>query len=211
MQTIDGEGISPEKLARVKAMRAAQPGLSHLDALKIIRDQEAAEKEAGRSEKGKKIQTAQKLRKQQFDAFVAEYMDEVPGLSKKDAEKIIRDNKWFKYKKPETRLRVHGETKRKRMSQKQKDREAAKAELDISHFEEPTHEEIKKRYKKMALKWHPDKWRPSSPHTQAEHAEKFRRINAAYETLTGEGFESVLNEMNFQNHIIPFVLSGAAH
>ena len=47
-----------------------------------------------------------------------------------------------------------------------------------------TDEQIKKAYRKLSLKWHPDKWavKPESEKKQAE--EKFKEISRAYQILS---------------------------
>lgn len=70
-----------------------------------------------------------------------------------------------------------------------------------------TEAEIKKAYKKLALKWHPDK----NPDNLEEANRKFREISEAYEVLTDEkkrriydqyGKDGLLghNEGNYNNH-----------
>ena len=46
-----------------------------------------------------------------------------------------------------------------------------------------TDEEIKKAYKKSAVKWHPDKWGNKSDQEKANAEEKFKEIGKAYEIL----------------------------
>lgn len=47
-------------------------------------------------------------------------------------------------------------------------------------------EEIKKRYKELARKWHPDRFSKKSEAEQKEAEEKFKEISAAYDTLGDE-------------------------
>lgn len=41
-------------------------------------------------------------------------------------------------------------------------------------------DEVKKGYRKLAMKWHPDK----NPDNKEEASEKFREVNEAYEVLS---------------------------
>lgn len=54
-------------------------------------------------------------------------------------------------------------------------------------------EEIKKAYKKMAMKWHPDR----NPHNKEIAEEKFRKINHAYKVLSDKNKKFV----NYENNI----------
>lgn len=49
-----------------------------------------------------------------------------------------------------------------------------------------TDEEVKKAYKKMAIKYHPDKHASSSEQEKKEAEEKFKKIAEAYEVLTNK-------------------------
>jgi len=55
------------------------------------------------------------------------------------------------------------------------------SELEISKDASP--EEIKKAYRKMAMKYHPDKAASLDEKTRKQYEEKFKRINEAYENL----------------------------
>lgn len=56
--------------------------------------------------------------------------------------------------------------------------------LEIS--ENVAQEEIKKNYRKLALKWHPDRWIGKSEAEKKTAEEKFKEINEAYEVLGDE-------------------------
>lgn len=47
-------------------------------------------------------------------------------------------------------------------------------------------EEIKKVYRKLAAKWHPDKWANKSPQERQEATKKMQEINEAYDVLGDE-------------------------
>ena len=47
-------------------------------------------------------------------------------------------------------------------------------------------EEVKKAYRKMAMKYHPDKVHHLGPEFQKDAQDKFRKINEAYETIKKE-------------------------
>ncbi len=65
-----------------------------------------------------------------------------------------------------------------------KDKKAAYQILEI----DPTvnDEEVKKAYRKMAMKYHPDKVHHLGPEFQKDAQEKFRKINEAYEVVKKE-------------------------
>ena len=52
--------------------------------------------------------------------------------------------------------------------------------------ESASSEEIKKAYRKLALKWHPDKWSTKSSEEKEEANKKIQEINKAYEILGNE-------------------------
>lgn len=49
-----------------------------------------------------------------------------------------------------------------------------------------TPEEIKKAYKKLAVKWHPDRWGDKSEEEQKKAEENFKEVAEAYEVLSDE-------------------------
>lgn len=54
-------------------------------------------------------------------------------------------------------------------------------------------DDIKKAYKKLAIKWHPDK----NPNNKDEATEKFREIAEAYEVLTDENKRKAYDSYGF--------------
>ncbi|MBO4844504.1 MAG: TerB family tellurite resistance protein [Bacteroidales bacterium] len=65
-----------------------------------------------------------------------------------------------------------------------KDKESAYAVLEISPS--ATADEIKAAYRRMAMKYHPDKVATLGPEVQKAAEEKFRKIQEAYETIKKE-------------------------
>jgi len=65
-----------------------------------------------------------------------------------------------------------------------KNKEAAYQILEIETT--VSDEEVKKAYRKMAMKYHPDKVHHLGPEFQKDAQEKFRKINEAYETVKKE-------------------------
>ena len=45
-------------------------------------------------------------------------------------------------------------------------------------------DEIKKAFRKLSVKYHPDKWANKSEKEQKEAEEKFKEVNAAYQILS---------------------------
>ena len=56
--------------------------------------------------------------------------------------------------------------------------------LGVSKTASP--EEVKKAYRRMAMKYHPDKVAPLGEEVQKSAQEKFRSVNEAYETIKKE-------------------------
>ena len=65
-----------------------------------------------------------------------------------------------------------------------KDRESAYAVLEISPS--ASDDEVKSAYRRMAMKYHPDKVATLGPEVQKAAEEKFRKIQEAYETIKKE-------------------------
>ena len=96
-------------------------------------------------------------------------------------------NLWGKYKKEKTNQICGGgddggdEPKSSEAAAvdtpEQKDRKAALKTLGLSETSTPTQKEIKKAYRPLALKYHPDR------NTESDAAEKIMELNKAYELL----------------------------
>ena len=65
-----------------------------------------------------------------------------------------------------------------------KDKESAYAVLEIART--ATNDEVKAAYRRMAMKYHPDKVATLGPEVQKAAEEKFRKIQEAYETIKKE-------------------------
>lgn len=67
--------------------------------------------------------------------------------------------------------------------------------------ENATEEEIKKAYRKLAMKYHPDKFSNSNEEEKKKAEEKFKEINEAYENVINHKIkiEKNFEEKNFQN------------
>ena len=65
-----------------------------------------------------------------------------------------------------------------------KDAKSAYSVLEISP--NATDDEVKSAYRRMAMKNHPDKVATLGPEVQKAAAEKFRKIQEAYETIKKE-------------------------
>ena len=65
-----------------------------------------------------------------------------------------------------------------------KDRDSAYAVLEISPS--ASDDEVRSAYRRMAMKNHPDKVATLGPEVQKAAAEKFRKIQEAYETIKKE-------------------------
>jgi len=67
--------------------------------------------------------------------------------------------------------------------------------------ENATQEEIKKNYRKLAQKWHPDKWNTKSLAEREEANKKMQELNKAYEILWDEDkrkrYDSGENNFNY--------------
>lgn len=55
-------------------------------------------------------------------------------------------------------------------------------------------EKIKKAYRELALKWHPDKWSDKSQEEQKTATEKFKEISVAYKISIGEITEEFISQ-----------------
>jgi len=69
-------------------------------------------------------------------------------------------------------------------------KDAANAYKVLGILKECTNDEVKKAYRKMAVKHHPDKFSQLGEEQQLAAKEKFQKIQEAYETIKKErGFK----------------------
>ncbi|MGL9688691.1 MAG: DnaJ domain-containing protein [Wolbachia sp.] len=69
--------------------------------------------------------------------------------------------------------------------------------LGFSEGANPNDEyEIRKAYRKLALKYHPDRYSGASRDVQKQNKEKFKELDAAYKFFTGEDAREVTNLIN---------------
>ncbi|WP_410543250.1 DnaJ domain-containing protein [Wolbachia endosymbiont of Folsomia candida] len=71
------------------------------------------------------------------------------------------------------------------------EREEALAVLEFNSSNNPSEQEIKKAYRKLALKYHPDKHSNESEDEKKQAEEKFKALGAAYKILSNEPKEKV--------------------
>ncbi len=70
--------------------------------------------------------------------------------------------------------------------------------------EDASTDEITKAYKKLALKWHPDRWSGASPEERAVAEEKFKEISQAHRTLKDPRTREAYDARNISlKNIIP--------
>ena len=63
-----------------------------------------------------------------------------------------------------------------------------------------TEEEIKKAYRKLAMKYHPDKFANSSEEEKKKAEEKFKEIQEAYETLSNKKKKEIYDYQNSEEY-----------
>jgi hypothetical protein len=77
--------------------------------------------------------------------------------------------------------------------------------LGFSPSDNPSKYEIRKAYRKLALKYHTDKHSNASKDVQKQNEEKFKELGAAYNLLTGKGTEKV-TKLTDENEDLEFYL-----
>ena len=69
---------------------------------------------------------------------------------------------------------------------------------------------IKKAYRKLALKWHPDKHAGGSDEQKLDAEQKFKKISEAYEVLSDTdnkkkiyaNYKNIINNVYFKNYLV---------